>query len=328
MLEKELFLDFYGINFKIKGYSNIINNLGKDFQYFSSREKKSSYIVVNIIFKHPKKNILPKKKFYSRKDYSVYCKKNQLLIIYNKELLADYNNKNDVINLYSKNLDLLYEISYLFIHSKLGELLEIKSLNRIHAAGFTYNNEGYLFLANTGCGKSSLVLELLKDSKFKILSDDTPILNNQLEMLSFPIRMGVGKNYFLNKQFKTRILKRREYGVKKLIDIDNFKNKIVKKSNIKKIFLGEKSNKNKPQIKKSNIITSFKYLFVNLIIGYGTPQVLEFLIKPNIKDFFEKLQSIMKRFHLSIKLLNSCEFYVFYTVKDFKKNKQILEKYI
>ena len=174
---KKILLDFYGVTFEVMGYPKIVNNLKKDFEYFLSNKRNTNILAkLNVYFKEPPINKLPKRKFYSRKDYQVYSKKNFLYIFYDDGVLVVYNYKNDIADIYSNNFDVMYEISYLFIQSKLGELLEQKGIYRIHSFGFSMYNKGYLFMAPLKGGKSSLGIELLKSKDFYILSDDTPFI--------------------------------------------------------------------------------------------------------------------------------------------------------
>jgi len=321
-----ILFDFYGITFELNGYSKVVNNLKKDFQYFLSNKSSKKIVNLNIYFQKPNK--INRTFWYKRKDYVVNFQRNSLSVYYNGELLVMYDYKNQSANFYSEDFNLLYEISYLFIHSVLSQLIELKNICRIHALGFSYNKNGYLFLAPMNGGKSSFSLELLKDSRFKILSDDIPFITNDLQMLPFPIRIGVKGDFDTSGFSKVRILKRREFGKKKLIDTHNFEKNIGKRLKINTVFIGNKSKNKLPSIRKANFFQSFKCLFINLVIGYGTPQVVEFLIKPSITDILKKIFMIGKRFLLALKLLNKCDFYFFFTVKNFGKNKELLEEFL
>lgn len=89
---------------------------------------------------------------------------------------------------------MLYEIVYLFIHSRVGELLDKKGIHRIHACSFSFENNIYVVMLPQGGGKSTLLMGLLKDERIKLISDDTPLCDRKGDILPFPIRIGVNND--------------------------------------------------------------------------------------------------------------------------------------
>ncbi|MCC6140671.1 MAG: hypothetical protein IT389_08650 [Nitrospira sp.] len=83
-------------------------------------------------------------------------------------------------------------IEYLF-HLALIELLRRRDLYTIHATALEYNGRGVLIPGNSGRGKTTSFISLLR-SGYRYLSDDHPLLQDsgaQVEVLPFPIKINV-----------------------------------------------------------------------------------------------------------------------------------------
>ena len=66
--------------------------------------------------------------------------------------------------------DLLHELSYLLVLSRVGERLDRKGYHRVHGLGFGYHGHTGLILLPVGGGKTTLVLEMMKDPAFRLFS--------------------------------------------------------------------------------------------------------------------------------------------------------------
>ena len=165
MENKKSLLSIYGISVILSGYENIVNKISSDFKYFFSEKEDVSKkaISININLQNPPYERIPK---IQASMYKTDC----ICYDYNNIRYADYNNKCLVIfdkekriaDVFSLDEDMLYEISYLLLHSQAGELLDLKGFHRIHCASFSYNDEIYICILPQGGGKSTLLMNLLK----------------------------------------------------------------------------------------------------------------------------------------------------------------------
>ncbi len=83
-------------------------------------------------------------------------------------------------------------IEYLF-HLALVELLRRRELYTIHATSLEYHGRGVLIPGNSGRGKTTSFISLLR-SGYRYLSDDHPLLRDvdtHVEVLPFPIKINV-----------------------------------------------------------------------------------------------------------------------------------------
>jgi len=83
-------------------------------------------------------------------------------------------------------------IEYMF-HLALIELLRLQGLYTIHATALEKHGRGVLIPGNSGRGKTTSFISLLR-SGYRYLSDDHPLIRDagtHVEMLPFPIKIGV-----------------------------------------------------------------------------------------------------------------------------------------
>jgi hypothetical protein len=80
-----------------------------------------------------------------------------------------------------------------FFHYALAELLKRNNMFTLHATALEYHGRGLLIPGNTGCGKTTTLLALLR-SGYRYLSDDHPVLwdsGTRLELWAAPMKIDV-----------------------------------------------------------------------------------------------------------------------------------------
>src|SRR5207244_1150026 len=78
-------------------------------------------------------------------------------------------------------------------HFALTELLKRRGMYTIHATALERNGRGVLIPGDSGRGKTTCFLSLLR-AGYRCLSDDHPLLRqdgSHLELLSFPVKIDV-----------------------------------------------------------------------------------------------------------------------------------------
>jgi hypothetical protein len=175
-----------------------------------------------------------------------------------------------------------------------------------------------------GGGKTSFFMELIKNPDIKFYGDDVALVDNKLEILPFPLRIGVRQEdseKFVNipENFIYE-MERRKYGKKILLDSSWFKDRIAEPAGAQILLTGKRWNLPDCRTKKVGKIKMFFSLVKNLVIGIGLPQIIEYL---NIK-FFNLIKRALARICFSFKLLLRCECYCIYLGRDNSKNARIL----
>lgn len=96
------------------------------------------------------------------------------------------------------------EVSYFFILSTIGELLEKRGYHRLHAAGLkTKETDSALVLFGlSGTGKSSLVLQALQEEKIQIFSDEI-VFFKEGKIFPFPLNVSASEKICQALNLKT-----------------------------------------------------------------------------------------------------------------------------
>ncbi len=311
-------LNIYGVTVFLSGYDEVTDKLFDDFKYFAyDKILSQTDLSITVNLSDPPYEKIPQTQASMYKtDCICYDDKNLRYADYNGKCLTIFDKKNKTAEIFSLNRDLLYEVSYLFLHSQAGELLDIKGFHRIHACAFSYKKTVFLCILPQGGGKSTLLMSLLKNKNIKLLSDDTPLIDRKGNVYPFPIRIGVCNDFdisFIPKKFITTF-NRRKFSEKKLISYDFFKDRVEKDSLPITIIAGKRIYSEDAKIFYKNKFFAFTELFKACIVGYGLPQVLEYFLTGGFKDIIKKTYIFFSRFYACMILLTKtskfCEFYL------------------
>jgi hypothetical protein len=210
----------------------------------------------------------------------------------------------------------------------VGEELDKKGIHRIHALGISVSNKAVLIILPMGGGKTTLGLELLKYDDVTLLSDDTPLITKDGQVLPFPIRIGVCKEAASKLDIPSRYLRnfnRSKYGPKILIDIDYFKDKISDPCKLAVVFIGERLFSSDCQIGRIPKYKISRVLIINGVLGLGLPQLLEFAFTPGRKKI---MRFFFSRFGLFLKLLKKIEGNLLLIGREPSVNASILYRYL
>ena len=325
------FFDFYGVKVKLNTNSDfIVENISKDFSYFQEKFSQRPHLEVFSFHEEPPYFKIPELKASLYKDNAIcYDDKNTRYIDYHGEALGIYKYKGNVIELYSLDLNLLWELTYLGILSRVGEELDKKGIHRIHALGISINKKAILVILPMGGGKTTLALELLKYDNVKLISDDTPLITRSGKVLPFPIRIGISPAVASKLSVPSRYLRnfiRSKYGPKVLIDIDYFKDKISEPCAPGVILIGERVSSDTCRIEKISKVCALKPFIINGILGLGLPQLIEYLLWFKVKKIFSMGEIITSRFCPGFKIIWYSKIYKFFIGRDIEKNVNVLLK--
>ncbi len=326
----QLYFNFYRVRVEvISDDEQILEDIKRDFSYFLS-SKQNPTIKVSVFNRvAPYQEIPPLKASLYMPDSISYDDRNTRYVDYQGRLLTIYDYHKDEARIYSKDPDLLHEISYLLILSRVGELLDKRGIHRIHSLGFTFKRKGVLLLLPQGGGKSLLALELLKDPEVRLISEDTPLITHKGEILPFPLRMGVGKTIELGIPSKyLRDFTRRKYGQKTLIDIEYFKDRIAGISRLAFVLIGEREFSNRARINKIGKVAALSPIIRNIVFGLGLPQLIEYFLRKEIKDIFNKLRIVASRLIVTLRILKKSKTYKFTIGRNKKENIQVLLNFL
>ncbi len=306
---ERLFLNFYGVSCLIESENaEIISRLEKDFHYFVVDERGS----VDYQFRHfqsepPVQKIPDFPLIYTSKISRTFEQGGVRFNDYNGKLLSIYDYNRNVCTLYSIDLHRTHEILYLLTHSRIGKALDLLGLHRLHAMGVRKEGVDFLFVSDSGVGKSTLLATMLKaDSDLELLSDDCPLVGESGEIYPFPVRLGASeKDALIKLSPEFYELQREEFGKKYLLSIEQLTNPIAW-SRGEKTYLafGSRRDGSGCSIKRIGFFRAFTYLIRPMVIGVGLPMILEYWWELGPSDFVRKALIGTKR--LSSAIVLSC----------------------
>lgn len=330
---KNIRFDFYGFVVSVSSDTEgVIELLRKDFSYFETENANPNFLIV------AEKHLTPSLKIPGGLDSK---KQNQRAITYENAnvryndfygkavSILDYDSS--TMEVFYKSEEYLHEILYLAILSRETKHHDLHGLHKIHAFGVAKNNTALIGMMSMKGGKTTLFSYFLDQEGFDIISDDTPLINKNGEILSFPIRIGFEKGSYSSERLqsydeKAYILNREEYGPKKLVDIKEFSNPIARNPKRVILFQGIRwHGKEDPKIVKIAKLKMFKYLLKNMIVGVGLPMVLEYYLESGLGGIFKDVKIILRRTIAALMLLKRSSCYEVYMGANPAKNYQALK---
>lgn len=305
----EASFDFYGTGLTlVSEVPSLIDSLTRDFAYFVGANQRSAIRIVAHADDPPWSSIPDRIASMITPGAISYDDHEVRYNDYHRQALGKYDFAGERGELWSRDLDLLYELTYLMALSRVGELHDRRGIHRVHALGIAIADRGALVLLPEAGGKTTLALELLKRPAIKILSDDTPLLANG-QLRAFPTRMGVrGKVDGIGLEH-LRTFNRRNYGPKTLIDLSYFRNRVIDRASPKVVIVGTRSSSAESSIGPISRVRALPVLAANLVFGLGLPQVLEYFLRAGASDLLTKGSIAASRLLAALRLVSRTDCY-------------------
>jgi len=330
---QQLRLNIYGITCLIESENEeLLSRLGRDFAYFVGNFQGPTQFHFKHFQAEPPLGSIPDfPRIYTSKNSNTYERDGIRFNNYHGKLLSVYDYNRDICTLYSTNLHRTHEIIYLLIHSRVGKRLDLQGLHRIHAMGVRKMGSDFLFVSESGVGKSTLLSHWLKsDEQLELISDDCPLIDEQGNVYPFPIRLGASeKETLLLLGQNIYELQREEYGLKYLLPTNEVKNNVAW-SRSEKTFLafGKRVAGSSCSIKRIGFLKSAANLMRSMVIGVGLPMILEYWWELGSEDFVRKAKIGVKRFLSSLALAYRSECLEIAIGNDPDENIRTIRKYL
>ncbi len=322
---KTIYFNFYHVQVAVSSnWDELLDYLRKDFCFFLKDRPSKDQIEIELLKEKPDFKILPeKKRNFQKSNCILYDTERLRYIDYYNEAIATFDLKYKKYKLFSEDLNRAHEISYLAILSLVGKKLDLLGMHKLHAFAVSYDDVVLICMMPSKGGKSTLLLELLKEPRFKLVSDDIPLIYKDGRVLPFPIKLGLNSpvHPFENGNHEEFLYKvdRVDHGEKWFLSTESIKEKLVDgNKRFHKIILieGFRFGGLDSQIKESHFLSSFLGVFKHGVVGIGTPMVLELFWLPGIKDFFYRIIITCKRLIAFSLLVFRSKKYTFYLGRD------------
>lgn len=324
---------FHGINVQVNSnMQNLIKDIQKDFSFFKSSANKGG-ITINTYHTPPPYDVLPSMQAsYISPRNICYYHKGVKYIDYSGNGLVIYNKKNSICDIYSGDYALLHKICYMAILSLVNEKLDKCHIHRMHGLGLAIDSKAILLPLETGGGKTTLAISLLcSEENIKLISEDSPLIGPQGQILPFPIRIGLHPEEVpptIPKEYQ-RYFEREEFGPKILIDIEYFKDKICSKPCQPYIvIIGRRVLGRQSEIKPSSKYLALREFIKSSVVGLGLYQGIEYVFQKSPKEIIRKIPIVISRLNNALRIINKSKIFEFYLSQDKEKNKQTLIEFL
>lgn len=212
----------------------------------------------------------------------------------------------------AENPELLYERLYLSILSRAGELLERRGLHRIHGLALASPFGTCLFLMRSGVGKSALGYALLQRPGWRLLSEDTPLLDRRGLIHPFPFRLGLREP---GGGTDKRLVRASEFSIE------------TQGSPCAHIFSGAWCTGQEPFLVRLSKARLAGLLLRDGVVGLGVPQVVELFLRPGLGEAFTKAGLLAGRLRATLPLLRTASHTLFLT-PEAERNADFLEAWL
>lgn len=291
--------DVYGFRFRIssQGAEDAAGMLAADFAFFR-RDRVDQPMPIRLHSCSPPYETVPPRvaTVYTPRNIA-FTDGSRTFVDYSGRALAIYERQHPrQFDIYSLNADLLYEASYLFLLSRIGEYLDGESMHRIHAMALSHKGRAVLAVLPMGGGKSTLAAELLKQQDFDFLSDDSPFLSADGRVHAFPLRLGLlpGEESEVPEE-KRRTIQRMEFGPKVLVNYDHFAPRVKASADPGVVLLGYRSLAAECRIEPAGGIEMRRSILANCVVGLGLYQGLEFVMRASPSELAGKTRAAWSR---------------------------------
>ena len=299
-------LNFWGIRVSVKSdWNEMIDVLTKDFwSYIAHGEDLQFAHDVSVSISHSSEPLeIPEGLIASMQTQNAitYDFKEMRYCNYYSKAYSEINLATNVCRIQGTDFDKIHEIAYLITLSRVGKRLDLEGLHKLHAFAVSFNQMAFVCMMPSKGGKSTLLVELLKDPRVKMISDDIPLVDSWGRIHSFSLKIGLDKIpaelEVHDKEHNIYSIKREAFGEKKLVCTRGIQNRIEENKIFKKVILAEgvRFNSDHSVLTRASWPFIFRGLFKHGIIGVGAPIVIEYFWEPGAKDFFVKTAIFFKR---------------------------------
>jgi hypothetical protein len=330
-VQETIFFDFFGFQVAVRGNNNdVLQDVHRDFSYFRIEPGAAQALLELSAGPGPRDIVPPLKAALQTPRNTVYREGDLSYVDYFGQALMIYQTKGKRYRIYCSDRDLAHEIVFLTILSLVGEHLDAIGLHRVHALGIEVGGQGVLVLLPMAGGKTTLTLSLLRAHGIKLLSEDSPLISGNGEILPFPLRLGVrvgGEPAWVPTKYR-RTVKRMEFGPKTLIDIEFFKDRIAGPCPAGAILLGERWLAGPSSVRPAARHQAVAEFIKNSVVGLGLYQGVEFLLERSAWEILGKAGLALSRLRTSLKIIGRSQVYRFAMGPDAEQSAEVLIKFL
>lgn len=321
-------LAFLGMSIEIAGDDEVVDEVRRDFAWFSAPEGQAGQprVCMTLRKEEPPFRDLPAipAAFSTPRNYCFRQGDVSYVDYFGRGLTIHDRGASQCV-LYATDHDLLHEMAYLFILSTVGQHLDRQRIHRLHALGVSYRGHGILLLLPSGGGKSTTALRLLERPGFRLLGEDTPLIDRRGQILPFPLRLGVRPEQQTGIPARyLRTMNRMEFDPKTLIDIEYFRDRLGTETAPGLLLVGQRNLGEISAMVPLGRLAAFRALVSNMVVGLGVYQGLEFLLERSAWELLGQAGVVASRVRNSVALLQRVATYRFVMGRNVERNVETL----
>ena len=314
--------DVYGFRFLLQGSSAAaVEGVSHDFAFFRS-EPAGDETTVEMLDQAPDYDGLPvcDASVYTPRN-TVYRNGEQSYLDFHGRGLGVHEPGRRSFRIISRDPHLLYEASYLFLLSQIGEALDKKRLHRIHSLAVSINGRAVLVLLPMGGGKSTLGAYLLRHPDVKLLSDDSPFVDASGRVHAFPLHLGLlaGAESEVPEKHR-RLVNRMEFGPKFLVNYESFADRVSPFADPGIVFLGSRTLSRECRIEPAGMGAGIRAIVANSVVGMGLFHGLEFILERSPWELLAKANLGWSRLSNCVRLLRRSQICRLHLGRDLDRN--------
>jgi hypothetical protein len=293
----EVSFDVYQYRFSVRSsLDELVDSIRQDFAFFAAAPFHDG-VLIELFHSDPPLDGLPDT------DATIYTPRNVVyrsgthrFIDYHGRALGIQEERTGNLKLYSCDPDLLYEATYLYLLSQIGQHLDRRGLHRIHALGMVVKNRAVLVLLPMSGGKSTLGLHLLNHPEVQLLSDDSPFIDRTGRVFAYPLRLGLlpGSEHAVPPEHR-RVITRMEFGTKHLVNYSYFKDRVAASAAPGLVLIGARTLAAECRIDEVGRLSGLRACVANCVVGVGLFQGLEFILRSSGWELLRQTRLGMSR---------------------------------
>lgn len=317
----------YGYDFVLQGdCAQALAGLAEDFTFFAGASPDAAPVAVRLHQAAPDYDGLPVI------DASVYTPRNVVyrdgarrILDFGGRGIGIYEPDARRFTMTSESADLLYEAGYLFLLSQIGQQADRRGMSRVHAAAMSYRGRAILAMLPMGGGKSTLAAALLRHQDLRILSDDSPFLDQRGRVHAFPLRLGLlkGQEHTVPAD-QVRLIDRMEFGPKYLVNYGYFASRVDAVAEPGLLLIGRRTLAARGRLEPASYRTAMASMVPHSIVGLGLFQGLEYLLERSAGELAGKVGVGLSRARNAHRLVRHSHRFILHMGRDPEQNAQLV----
>jgi hypothetical protein len=325
-------LNFYGYQVRLQSSAEgLVDHLSRDFAFFVVENDSSEVPTLKLCghLEDPNFDGIPDMPVTSISPRNLVYRDGALsyLDYFGRGLLKE---SPGAAEAFSSDMDLLREIFYLYILSKVGLYLDRRGLHRLHAAALSFEGKAVLLMCPSGSGKSTTTFHLLQREGYRMLSEDSPLIGPAGDIHPFPLCLGCksAPPSEIPEKFLRRI-SRMEFEPKFLIDLSFFEEKLeIQSLSPGPLIVGLRHSGRSSSIEPLSRLSLLKSLVRDLVIGVGIYQGIEFLFQNKLYGILRHGLVMASRMRGALALSRRGRPFLFRMGRDIALNTETLDRFI